>query len=215
MDKDAKDARDRRIFEMWLACHTQEEIAEAVGCSQGEVAKSIPNGELAEQNKPAASHLTDFEPPLYNVWKQQSRTPGSSHFGNSETRWVDNLLYLYTQPFDVVVDPFAGGGSTIDVCRKRFRRYWVSDRKPIVEREKEIRAHLSGLAVGSAASWRASHRRLGWLSGSASISDRIRAASSQARPWISRRIIGVIFFRVTWREIIALRVPGPRSAERL
>jgi hypothetical protein len=51
----------RRIFEMWLACHTQEEIAEAVGCSQGEVAKSIPNGELAEQNKPAASHLTDFD----------------------------------------------------------------------------------------------------------------------------------------------------------
>ena len=89
VDKDAKEARDRRIFEMWLACYTQEEIAEAVGCSQGEVAKSIPNGELAEQNKPASAHLTDFDPPLYNVWKQQTRTPGSSHFGNSETRWHD------------------------------------------------------------------------------------------------------------------------------
>jgi site-specific DNA-adenine methylase len=55
---------------------------------------------------------------------------GSQHFGNSEVRWLDNLLYLYTQPFDIVVDPFAGGGSTIDVCKKRFRRYWVSDRKP-------------------------------------------------------------------------------------
>jgi len=42
---------------------------------------------------------------------------------------------------DVVVDPFAGGGSTIDVCKKRFRRYWVSDRAPIVERETEIRKH--------------------------------------------------------------------------
>ena len=36
---------------------------------------------------------------------------------------------------------FAGGGSTIDVCKKRFRRYFVTDRKPIVEREKEIRTH--------------------------------------------------------------------------
>src|SRR5262249_60165260 len=32
-------------------------------------------------------------------------------------------------------------GSTIDICKKRFRRYWVSDRKPIVEREHEIRKH--------------------------------------------------------------------------
>lgn len=54
-------------------------------------------------------------------------------------RWVDNLLYLYTKPFDVVVDPFGGGGSTLDICRQRFRRCWISDRKPIEERAKEIR----------------------------------------------------------------------------
>ena len=41
----------------------------------------------------------------------------------------------------LVVDPFAGSGSTIDVCKKRKRRYFVSDRKPIVEREHEIRRH--------------------------------------------------------------------------
>ena len=52
---------------------------------------------------------------------------------------VDNLLYFYTQPFEIVVDPFAGSGSTIDVCQKRLRRYWVSDRKPIPERAHEIR----------------------------------------------------------------------------
>ncbi len=63
-------------------------------------------------------HATDFTPPVYNVWKQQEKTTGLSHFGNSEVRWVDNLLYLYTQPFDVVIDPFAGSGSTADLCRK-------------------------------------------------------------------------------------------------
>lgn len=89
----------------------------------------MPNGA-----KPAASHLVDFEPPIYNVWKQLEKTAGSSHYGNSEVRWVDNLLYLYTQPFDIVIDPFAGDGSTIDTCKKRFRRYWVGvARQPEVE----------------------------------------------------------------------------------
>mgnify|MGYP001226822532 CR=1 FL=1 len=83
----------------------------------------------------------EFSPPLYNIWTFSRKSNSVSHFGNSEQRIVENLLYLYTEPFDIVVDPFAGGGSTIDVCQKRLRRYWVSDRKPIVERENEIRKH--------------------------------------------------------------------------
>ena len=60
MDKDAKEARDRRIFEMWMACYTQEEIAEAVGITQQAVAKMSEDftnfGNLADSCKPAASH---------------------------------------------------------------------------------------------------------------------------------------------------------------
>jgi hypothetical protein len=143
IDKDAKEARDRRIFDLWLACHTGAEIAEREDCDEktvGNVVSGISE-HLPDFQKAAAAHATDFEPPIYNVWKQQTKSNGSSHFGNSEVRWVDNLLYLYTKPFDVVVDPFGGGGSTIDICNKRLRRYWVSDRKPVVEREKEIRKH--------------------------------------------------------------------------
>jgi ParB-like chromosome segregation protein Spo0J len=144
IDKDAKDARDKRIFGMWLACRTQQEIADETGLSQPQVAEITGNigfGNLAVSDKAAAEHAADFEPPVYNIWKQQDRTPGASHFGNSEIRWVDNLLYLYTQPFGVVVDPFAGSGSTADLCRKRFRRYWVSDRLPVAGREEVIRQH--------------------------------------------------------------------------
>uniref|UniRef100_A0A6H1Z970 Putative methyltransferase n=1 Tax=viral metagenome TaxID=1070528 RepID=A0A6H1Z970_9ZZZZ len=145
--KDNKAKRDAKIREMWLACYTQEEVAEAVGCTQPTVKGIIDDFiKLVSENQNykdaiSAAHATNFDPPIYNVWKQQEKSKGSSHFGNSEARWVDNLLYLYTEPFDVVVDPFAGGGSTIDVCRKRLRRYWVSDRKPIVEREDDIRKH--------------------------------------------------------------------------
>ncbi len=148
IDKDSKEARNKRIFDMWMACHTQEDIAEKENVTHQAVDKILQQmEELPEVAKPIANHLVDFEVPIYNVWKQQTKTAGSKHFGNSEVKWIDNLLYLYTQPFDVVVDPFAGGGSTIDICKKRFRRYWVSDRKPIVERENEIRKHdlMNGL----------------------------------------------------------------------
>ena len=162
IDKDENEQRNATIFALWLSCHTQEEIAEAVGVTQRTISNVLEENErfkillepgifseikddaekeksIIEHNRNNAEHRKDFTPPLYNIWKQQEKTPGANHYGNSEIRWVDNLLYLYTQPFDVVVDPFAGSGSTIDICKKRFRRYWVSDRKPIVEREKEIR----------------------------------------------------------------------------
>jgi len=56
-----------------MACATQDEIAEVVGC-----AKSVVNEVCSEKfretesNKPAANHLTDFDPPIYNTWKQQT-----------------------------------------------------------------------------------------------------------------------------------------------
>lgn len=145
IDKDTKEARDKRIFELWLACHTQEDVAGQFDLSHRAVGQILEEtADLPKLPKPdqaAASHATDFDAPIYNIWKQQERSPGSKHFGNSEVRWLDNLLYLYTQPFDVVVDPFAGGGSTVDLCRKRFRRYWVSDRKVEPELEGKVRQH--------------------------------------------------------------------------
>jgi len=145
IDKDTKEARKKRIFELWLAGWTQAEIAAAVGVTKMAISKHLEDSpdvyKLNKTNQAAAEHATEFKIPVYNIWKQQTKSEGSEHFGNSESTWLDNLLYLYTEPFDTVVDPFAGGGSTIDVCKKRFRRYFVSDRKPIVEREKEIRQH--------------------------------------------------------------------------
>jgi hypothetical protein len=155
IDKDAKEERNRRIFDLWMGCWTQEEIASREGVTKETVSEVCQKmADLPKPDRSAADHATDFDPPIYNVWKQQERTPGTSHFGNSDVRWVDNLLYLYTKPFDVVVDPFAGGGSTIDICRKRFRRYFVSDRKPVVEREKEIRCHDLTAGIPKPPQWK-------------------------------------------------------------
>jgi hypothetical protein len=53
---------------------------------------------------------------------------------------VEGLLHLYTQPFGHVYDPFAGGGTTLDVCKAYFRRYWGSDSAPLPIR-REIHQH--------------------------------------------------------------------------
>ncbi len=154
IDKDSKVKRDQRIFDLWMACYTQQEIAEIIDCPRETVRDSSNNfgdfdklSKSAKSNadylldivKPKDSDKVEFTAPQYNVWKFQEKSEGSKHYGNTEPVIVDRLLYLYTEPFDVVIDPFAGGGSTIDVCKKRFRRYFVSDRKPIPEREKDIR----------------------------------------------------------------------------
>ena len=125
-----------------LACHTEQEIAEEVGMPRVTVHDQIK--ELSKMAKwPKSTILSRYEeqrwkPPLYDVWKVQNKSNLTAHPGNSEAQWLDNLLYMFTKPFDIVVDPFAGGGSTIDVCKKRLRRYLVSDRLPIVER-RDIR----------------------------------------------------------------------------
>jgi predicted transcriptional regulator len=138
--KEEKERKKAKAYDMWLACATQQEIADAV-----DVALQTASNWSDDFSKTSASEEMEkwhgFEPPIYNVWKTQNKSNAVSHFGNSEARWVENLLWLYTEPGDVVVDPFGGGGSTIDICKKRGRRYFVSDRKPIVEREHEIRRH--------------------------------------------------------------------------
>ncbi|MDG6027108.1 MAG: hypothetical protein E3K40_10470 [Candidatus Brocadia sp.] len=140
IDKDAKESRDKKILSMWMASYTQEEISDAVGLSRSQVGGILTeSAKLPKSAEAAANHLADFEVPLYNVWKFKEKSGGSSLLGNTEPEILDNLLYLYTKPFDVVIDPFAGGGSTIDVCKKRFRRYWVSDCTVVPEREHEIR----------------------------------------------------------------------------
>jgi len=140
-DKDLKEKRKQEAFALWLACWTYEEIGEKLGISEATVIDWIDSEKSSENDKwhklrifPDYGLDPDWKPPLYSVWKQQEKSNQVSHYGNSEQSILDNLLYMYTEPFDIVVDPFAGGGSTVDVCKKRLRRYWVSDRLPIVER---------------------------------------------------------------------------------
>jgi DNA-directed RNA polymerase specialized sigma subunit len=53
IDKDAKHARDKRIFDLWLACYTQDEIGDTVGVSKMEVSRTCNEmAKLPENYKP-------------------------------------------------------------------------------------------------------------------------------------------------------------------
>lgn len=123
----------QKIYDMWMRCHTQQEIADVVGepirTVNSKIALFGKNGQVSD-----FANFRNFEPEVYTTWNFGKATNEVRHFGNIPPEIIDNLLYYYTQPFDIVFDPFGGGGSTIDKCLERKRRYYVSDLTPIPAR---------------------------------------------------------------------------------
>ena len=152
--KDLSDSLEGQLLEkilnLHLQCKTQEEIASLVGLKQNTIADKIKKiqsflKELSENSDLEIPiiyseiakkwlELSEFKPQLYNIWNQQNYDGDNEHFGKFPFSFMENLIYYYTQPFDVVYDPFAGGGTTIDVCNKWLRKYYSSDLNPIETR---------------------------------------------------------------------------------
>lgn len=83
----------RRIFDLWMACHTQQEIADEVGVTHSTVINVLSKmEELPKLTKPTADHLVDFKVPIYNVWKFQ-KLPAAS--GRIVTRWFNARKHFY------------------------------------------------------------------------------------------------------------------------
>ena len=134
-----REEREARIWQMWLACHTLEAIAQDVKVQVSHVSEFLrKNSEKYQQGD--SELFRNFEPKVYTVWNFDKATNEVRHFGNIPPEVLDNLLYYYTQPFDVVFDPFAGGGMALDVCAARLRRCYASDLTPIPARAGQIRA---------------------------------------------------------------------------
>jgi len=140
LDQAEREERKAVILDMWQRGYTAEEIGEAVGLKDRQVENEVSAIlEDVLKLREVTFSEPDYAPPIYNVWAFGKKTNATEHFGNTEQRIVDNLLWLYTEPGDIVVDPFGGGGSTLDVCRQRGRRCWISDRKPKPGLEDRLR----------------------------------------------------------------------------
>ena len=104
----------------WLACWTQEEIAKEVGCSKGEVnAICSEMADLPKLNKPAVDHTVDFEVPLYNIWRQQEKTPGSRESrARADSPAPLGMGAPQCPMIQAVCIPGAGGSCLLGHCRR-------------------------------------------------------------------------------------------------
>lgn len=130
--KQLKQEKEEEAISLYLHAElTQKDVAERIGLSEAEMSRILQNCKNAK--------MEDFTPFLYNIWNTSKEENATKHFGLFPEIFYENLLYYYTKPFDIVYDPFVGGGTAIDVCKKWMRRYFVSDLNPIPAREEEIK----------------------------------------------------------------------------
>lgn len=129
--------RNRKILELYLrAWNTQQSIADIFGLTQQAINKIFTTFTKSGES------CKDFEPFIYDIWnlkKQDNAT--TSHFGSFPLLFMQNLLHYHTKPFDIVFDPFAGGGTTIDACKQMRRRFFCTDLNVKAGREKDIIQH--------------------------------------------------------------------------
>lgn len=75
----------------------------------------------------------EFQPKCFNVWNFNEVDPsfGIPHPGRLPGGLVENVIYYFSNEGDIVVDPFAGGGTTLDVCKTMNRICYSYDIAPM------------------------------------------------------------------------------------
>ncbi len=99
------------------------------------------------------NHLADdFRPTPYDVWMfKHDRAYGTRYPGSIPAGIVANAVHYFSEPGDLVVDPMAGGGTTIDVCASLGRRclaYDLSPSRPDITKHDIAHVALPAEAVG-------------------------------------------------------------------
>ena len=88
IDKQLQDEQNHNIASMWLACYTQEEIADALNIPRQTIGRKIESfahfGQLSKMGKTLPFERdADFTPPLYNVWTFAKKSNSVTHFGSA------------------------------------------------------------------------------------------------------------------------------------
>lgn len=123
--RDEKQAQQEKAWDLWLDCWSPSEIERQIGVTD----QTVTNWISKYRNNPVFGDAPDCRQ-HFDVWSFQTADGESSHFGKMPPQIVENLLWLYTDPGQIVVDPFAGGGTTIDIAKTMGRRIWASDLHP-------------------------------------------------------------------------------------
>lgn len=113
------------VIDAWLNIEGSDRaIAERFGVDHKTVARWSGENCQVWQNSPPESRQ-DFD-----VWQfatADKEDGQQSYFGAVPPQVLENLLWYFTDPGDVVVDLFAGSGTTVEVAKRMGRRVWASD----------------------------------------------------------------------------------------
>jgi transposase len=118
-----KAEQQSRAWDMWLDCWEQKAIAAEIGVSEATISEWFDKRKSAENEPPESRQHFD-------IWTFPTSDSVGGVFGRMPPQVVENLLWFFTEPGHIVVDPFAGGGTTIDVAKRMGRRVWASDLHP-------------------------------------------------------------------------------------
>ena len=125
--RDEKAALRARAWDLYLDCLSDRAIARALGITDmtANAYYSEFSNELDFSERPASW-------PDFDIWQFGEAGEGGmeSFFGRMPPQVVESLLWDYTEPGWIIFDPFAGGGTTIDVAKRMGRRVWASDLTP-------------------------------------------------------------------------------------
>jgi len=124
-------------------------VAEADRRRRVEVVSSlIPDDETDEE----LMAKFGYKPRPYDVWSFSGidEAFGVRHPGNIPAGIVFNTLYFWTEQGDLVVDPMAGGGVVLDVCKVMKRKCLAYDIAPVRDdiKQHDIRGGFPAEAHG-------------------------------------------------------------------
>jgi len=118
------DAKKQEAWDMWLVCCTEDEIAELLKVSE----KTINNWISVKKQDIGKVQIFPESLQIYNIWNIGTRAKTDNEYpGRLPLDVMENILYYYTNPFDIVLDPMAGGGTTNEGCKNMSRRYLCYD----------------------------------------------------------------------------------------
>lgn len=124
--KAEKQAQQHKAWDLWLDCATEHQIGEALGSPRTTVQSWLDEKRSSADFVNAPESRQHFD-----VWQfpTTDRESGGqqSYFGAVPPQVLENLLWFFTDPGQVVVDMFAGSGTTVDVAKAMGRRVWASD----------------------------------------------------------------------------------------
>jgi DNA modification methylase len=128
-----KDAVQNRAYDLWLDCHSQRAIAKAISDEYpafAEITQQTMTNWLNKFTTDAANLSPPESRQHFDIWSfpaADKDAGAQSYFGALPPQVIENLLWGFTKPGDIVMDPFAGSGTTVDVCKSMGRRVWASD----------------------------------------------------------------------------------------